>query len=121
MVELLASNQRMRVRFPLAAPRHIAFKLISAIDKNPGDFGYNIVPIYQCSRLSSQHIANIDWIEENLTDKWSWFQFGGYPIPGISYCFKSKQDAGIFLLCKSESGRMYKPRIAPFAKCPTEN
>ncbi len=103
MVELLASNQRTRVRFPLAAPRFVEYRLVSENGfVSPRDFGYDLVPVYLCYTNSLKHKNNIEWIEESLTDKWTWFAFGGHPEPGITYCFKSKIDAGIFILCKGE-------------------
>ena len=109
MVELLASNQRTRVRFSPAAPRHVEYTLVSnGGRRSPDEYGYHIVPVYNTPVESPKHRTNIKWIEENLTDNWTWFAFGAtfdgvytWPSPGISYCFKKKEDAGIFTLCKA--------------------
>ncbi len=101
MVEHLASNQTTRVRFPLAAPRHVEFKTVSCKGKkSPCNYGYTIIPVYKITEYDERHKNNIEWIEETLTDTWTWFVFAGYPEPGISYCFKSTIDAGIFILFK---------------------
>ncbi len=76
---------------------------------SPQNFGYHIVPIYNTFSLSLKHENNMQWIEDSLIDSWSWFVFGGDPKPGISYCFKSKIDAGMFLFCRgSENDGLYE-------------
>jgi len=64
--------------------------------------------VYGIKIWSPEHENNKIWIEESLTDTWSWWQFGGSVSnldvpPGISYCFKSKIDAGMFTLCRTSS------------------
>lgn len=84
--------------------RFIEFGSVSNGGKiSPRNFGYHIIPIYETSVDSLKHNNNIKWIAESLTDSWTWFVFGGHPQPGITYCFKSKIDAGMFFLCKCSS------------------
>lgn len=112
MAEPQVSTLKMGVRIPLAAPdlRFIDFSFISN-GKPPMEHGYTIVPIYTINVHSSNHKNNIEWIEESLTDRWSWFVFGEPGVVmmvrerigewGITYCFKSEIDAGMFTLCRT--------------------
>lgn len=101
MAEPQVSTLKMGVRISLAAPRFVEYLLISNGGKtNVTGFGYHVVPVYKTLARSLKHKNNMQWIEEGLSDSWTWFVFGGYPEAGISYCFKSKIDAGMFLLCK---------------------
>lgn len=81
--------------------RYIEYVLISDGGREtPTHYGYYIVPVYRHQTKDPEWEENVNWIEENLTDRWSWFAFGGYPKPGISFCFRSKIDAAIFILCR---------------------
>lgn len=87
-----------------SSSRFIDYVIISDKGRlNVHEFEYFVVPVYNTFSLSSKHQNNMQWIEESLIDYWTWFVFAGYPKPGISYCFKSKIDAGIFTLCKCSS------------------
>ena len=110
MVEPQVSTLKMGVRAPLAAPtsRHIEFELISSHHpvsgiRSPLTDRYHIIPVYAIKANTLKHKNNMEWIEESLTETWSWFSFGGYPDPGITYCFKRKEDAGMFTLCRCAS------------------
>lgn len=110
MAEPQVSTLKMGVRVPLAAPKFIEFGLISGGGKkSPLEYGYHIVPVYCCK--PRDHKNNIKWIEESLSDRWSWFEFTGFTFnssikPGISYCFKSKIDVGMFALCRTLKGHI---------------
>ena len=65
--------------------------------RNPEDCGWTVVTLDGVT-IHNFDITIIEWINDNVSGKWTWWEFDEYTDGGISIGFENKEDAMAFKL-----------------------